>query len=377
MAFNNNPPASSDTLTPLLTRPAGVTKTTPRSTREKRTLVPITPSMTPDAAAAAKRENYRVRNSDSAAKSRIRKTMAVVEGALAARGYASDVEMLSELITEAERVLARNGLTGVWDAVREGVLGRHGRDANAPVLRDVLFRRDEAVLGVLGDAEEARRQLEAEVESGRLVVHGLAFADAVARLVGKTTGDVPTYQMVVAKEELRGRIAAAAKAKSEGEREVEALRERLEARLRKVRRARGEMPALRATAVRYGQEEYFAECFGSGVGDGAGGEGGAGNDVGGEVGPRLQAAPVAAGESLSEGAAAAAAADDFAALLPEPLPEQDFDQWFRGNLQLEGDLGDWPGLDRWPGDETVDPQLLGLSGMGGLGGELGEGSGWM
>ncbi|KAK4444944.1 hypothetical protein QBC34DRAFT_473532 [Podospora aff. communis PSN243] len=372
--------ASSPSPGPSTTLSGGITKSRPSTSggkhnthlREKRTLIPITDEMTPEEKAAAKQENYRLRNGDSAAKSRIRKTMAVVEGALAARGYAADVEMLMDLLGESERVMSSYGMGAAWDAVKKGVLERYGKVPEVGKgIGEVLFRRDEGVLGLLADPEEARRELEGKVVSGELVVHGLAFADAVARLVGKETGDVPTYRMVVAKQELRERIAAAAKAREEGRREVESLRERLETKLKKVQKADEEMPALRATAVRYGQEDYFSSCFGKGAG-------GIGDDVMDvAVVDQQNSAPAAELDSTTQAGVPTLPTPepqggaDFKSLLPDPMATDDFsttelqaEGWFQGTEQYQGgynDLGDFVG---WPGGDTVDPQLLQLPGDG-------------
>ncbi|KAK0620032.1 hypothetical protein B0T14DRAFT_222997 [Immersiella caudata] len=157
LRLTSSPSPGSSTLS------GGVTKSRPSSVtggkllREKRTLIPITDSMTPAEKAAAKQENYRLRNGDSAAKSRIRKTMAVVEGALAARGYAADVEMLLELLRESERVMGSCGIHSTWEGVKMGVMERYGLEFHeGRDIKEVLFRRDEGVLGLLADPEEAR-----------------------------------------------------------------------------------------------------------------------------------------------------------------------------------------------------------------------------
>ena len=222
----------------------------------KRTLIPLTDSMSDGERAQAKLENYRVRNSDSATKSRARKNMAVVEGALAAKGFASNCELLLELVGECEREMMRSGMGESWERVKRGVLERRGMSPDQEV-KEVLFKRDESLLAFMADPEESKRELEDKVAKGELVKLGLAFSDVVARLVGREAREAGEKE----KEELRERIAAAAKAREEGWREVEALKEKLNAKVNKVRKTEGEVASLRATAVRYGQEDYFSVYF--------------------------------------------------------------------------------------------------------------------
>src|SRR4051794_21259355 len=101
---------------------------------------PVSPSMSPTLAAAAK-ENARLNNSASATKSRVRKTMAIVEGSAAAKAYGVDVAVLGEMVSEAERLVGRRGLGAEWELVRDGVLERHGR-SSGDGWRGGLLQRD-------------------------------------------------------------------------------------------------------------------------------------------------------------------------------------------------------------------------------------------
>ena len=233
--------------------------------------------MEPSEVRNVKLKNYRLRNGESAAKSRTRKNMTLVERDLAAKGFAENCEMLLELLGECESLLSQAesavpglGIQGAWREAEKGVLGRYRISINAvdaginnrsEALRACLFQRDESVVQHLSDPDEIRRDLEAQVARGELVKCGLDFAEAVATLVGRQTGDIDTYDMVVAREDLREQIDAAARAKEEVCRELAALEEKTGLRRRKLEKVLKELPGLRATAVRHGLEDHFFGCF--------------------------------------------------------------------------------------------------------------------
>jgi len=237
----------------------------------------ITPDMEPSEVRNAKLKNYRLRNGESAAKSRTRKNMTLVERDLAAKGFAENCEMLLELLgkcegllSQAENVVPGLGINEAWREAKQEVLRRYrvsietvDADINnsREMLRACLFQRDESVVQHLSDPDEIRRDLEAQVARGELVKCGLDFAEAVATLVGRQTGDIDTYDMVVAREDLREQIDAAARAKEEVRRELAALEEKTGLRRRKLEKVLKELPGLRATAVRHGLEDHFFGCF--------------------------------------------------------------------------------------------------------------------
>ncbi|KAK5661250.1 hypothetical protein OQA88_11144 [Cercophora sp. LCS_1] len=234
--------------------------------REKKALIEITANMTEEEKRQAREENIRLRNGESAAKSRFRKLLTLVERDTSATKLGRNSALLEELLQRCEALVVGTATETDWKATRGQVLQRYGFPSDAK-LNEILYRRDTQILPLLADPIETRNELGVHLAQGKLQdVFGLDFAELISRVIGIPVGDRASFDHRAAQDRLLDDMRALAKAQADATAALGAIRKKDEAQQKKLRSVEESLPHIRHTADKYGLGDVFERLFPSVVG---------------------------------------------------------------------------------------------------------------
>ncbi|KAK3312386.1 hypothetical protein B0H66DRAFT_538676 [Apodospora peruviana] len=205
--------------------------------------VQITEDMTPDQKARAEEHNKtvdawiddRVRNNQSAKRSRLKKMMYIVD--------------MDNTIKEYQRNVIE--FKQAYDLCMD-IISKHNLQAEmAFIPPPILWERPEVPREQEIDVAEHRAKLEREVEGGNLVHLGLGFAEKVARLVNRFTGPANDDEIARALEEHRRKAEEYERKEAQYQAQMQEHERKLDEIKDKIREVQKQQADCRAAAEKF------------------------------------------------------------------------------------------------------------------------------
>jgi len=193
----------------------------------------------------------RIRNNHSAKRSRVRKLMIIVDQDDDLRGYGYNITKLREQLEACKTIIINAGL-------------QHQLPQDFKMWVKPPRKGSEQWYNVT----EARKKLEAYVESGELVTVGLDFAEAAADLVQKRTGAAHKDEVTKALEETRDRLEKTNNQENQLLSQMEEQAKKIQELERKLEETKTQKETFESLIIQY--EQQPAKPFADGVAEAAG-----------------------------------------------------------------------------------------------------------